>query len=161
MTITTKTGDDGYSRWQGKVVAKNSSLLACIGDLDELQAFLGLLKSKTKKHVAMLTQIQQNLWGIAGQIAYQTPYPMLQKNLTKQNLYFSKLESEQTPLTHFVVPGTNTNNALAHVCRTITRRAERSLVTLLHTQKIPPLFLIYLNRLSDHLFILSRDLELK
>lgn len=160
MPITTKTGDDGYSRWQGKVVAKDSTLLACIGDLDELQAFLGLLKSKTKKHVAILNQIQTDLWGISGCLAYGSEYLDLSDSSKSLENYFSVLEAKQPPLSRFVLPGSNINNSLAHICRTIARRTERSIVTLSRTQKISSLFLIYLNRISDFLFILSRDADL-
>lgn len=156
MSITTKTGDDGYSRWQGKRVAKNSPLLQCIGSLDELQAFLGLLKAKIPNYQQILDQIQLDLWGISGELAYQTPYPSIKTSIGLIERKIKQFEDDLPVLSKFVTPGKNEAEAISHVCRTIARRSERDLITLENNQLVNKEFLIYLNRLSDFLFLLAR-----
>lgn len=156
MGIITKTGDDGQSRWQGHVVAKNSALLECVGTLDELQAYLGLLKFQAKKYQDLLHLIQTTLWSISGELAYQTNYPNIKSDITSLEDFIHRYEPTLPVLKNFLIPGASPPEALAHVCRTVARRAERTLVTLSQTQTINPDFLVYLNRLSDLLFILAR-----
>ncbi len=156
MGITTKTGDDGQSRWQGQVVAKNSALLECVGTIDELQSYLGLLKFQAKKYQELLHQIQISLWSISGELAYNTNYPNIQADITSLENFIHRYEPTLPALKNFLIPGDNPTEALAHVCRTVARRAERTLVTLSQTQKTNSDFLVYLNRLSDLLFILAR-----
>lgn len=156
MSIVTKTGDDGQSRFLGKVVSKDSALLGCVGTIDELQAFLGLLKLQTSPHTLILNQIQTSLWSISGELVYQTPYLNIDNDLKELENYISKNEKLLPKLTRFIIPGINQSEALAHVCRTIARRAERHLVALHQTNPVNPKFLKYLNRLSDLLFIIAR-----
>ncbi len=156
MPITTKTGDNGYSHWQGKKVAKNSPLLQCVGSLDELQSFLGLLKVKLPDYQQVLNQIQLDLWGISGELAYQIPYSSIETSISLIERKIKQFEDNLPVLSKFITPGKNEAEAISHICRTIARRSERDLITLENNQLINKGFLIYLNRLSDFLFLLAR-----
>ena len=139
MTITTKTGDDGKSRWQGKVVDKDSPLLEAVGELDELQS---LIEDD---------EIQKDLYQIMGTLTYET-------GIEKLEIRIEQLEKELGPITKFLV-FKNSEARKYNWVRTVCRRAERRLVTLSKVQQIDPNVLIYINRLSDYLFMLARQKE--
>jgi len=139
MSIITKTGDDGKSRFLGKIVDKDSDLLEAVGTLDELQA---LIEDE---------EIQKDLYKIMATLAYETGIEDLENKI-------KKLEGEMKPLTSFLVFKKPEARKL-NLARTVCRRAERRLVTLSRSQQIDPNVLIYINRLSDYLFMLSRKAE--
>ncbi len=145
MSVVTKTGDDGKSRFLGKVVDKDSDLLEAVGTLDELQSLIGD------------EEIQKDLYGIMGFIAYGEIYN-LQFTILKLEEEIIKIEKELKPITGFLI-FKNEKAREINFSRTVCRRAERRLVALSRSQQIDPNILIYINRLSDYLFMLSRREE--
>jgi cob(I)alamin adenosyltransferase len=137
------------------------------GDVDELNAAIGLVRATAPVDLfdAELTRIQHDLFALGGQLA--TPAPeKVQAALAKADLSDSRVadferaidaaDSELPPLRAFVLPAGTEKAATLHLARTICRRAERGVVALAREAALPPLFLIYLNRLSDYLFVLAR-----
>ncbi|MBP9817370.1 cob(I)yrinic acid a,c-diamide adenosyltransferase [Candidatus Shapirobacteria bacterium] len=150
MSITTKTGDDGKSRWSGKVVVKDSPLLEAVGTLDELQASLGVLSAKS----TVLSKIQKDLYEIMGVIAYGSIFN-LQTSIFNLEKETQELEKNLGPITGFLIFKNKEAREINWV-RTVCRRCERRLVTLSQSQQIDPNILIYINRLSDYLFMMAR-----
>jgi cob(I)alamin adenosyltransferase len=174
MSVVTKTGDDGKSRWLGKVVNKDSELLEAVGSLDELQAILGtanssLREAKRRSNLdgiatpspslgLAMTQIQMDLYEIMAEIGYEKRGTINDKRIIELENEIDKIEKELEPLNKFLI----FNNNIAcqfNLARTVCRRAERRLVTLGRTKQIDPNILKYINRLSDYLFVLSRKYE--
>lgn len=151
MSVVTKTGDDGKSRFLGKIVDKDSDLLEAVGALDELQAALGLINSKIKT-------IQDELYEIMGNIAYETRNLKLENRIKRFEVEIKEAEKELKPLSKFLI-FRNNKAAKINWVRTVCRRAERALVKLSRSQQIDSNILIYINRLSDYLFIKARQEE--
>ncbi len=139
MTITTKTGDDGKSRFLGKITDKDSVLLEAVGTLDELQS---LVEDG---------EIQNDLYQIMGTLTYETGIEKLETRI-------GELEKELKQLNNFLI-FKNPEARKLNWIRTVCRRAERRLVTLSKVEKIDKNILIYINRLSDYLFMLAREKE--
>ncbi|MGH7524852.1 MAG: cob(I)yrinic acid a,c-diamide adenosyltransferase [Gemmatimonadales bacterium] len=168
MKIYTRTGDLGETGlFGGGRVAKDHARVAAYGDVDELNSFIGVARATPPLELfaADLEAIQRDLFSIGGYLA--TPDPAkVQKALAKANLDESRIaafeatidaaDQELPPLKAFILPGGNPKAAALHVARVVCRRAERSVVTLAGMSDVPPLFLVYLNRLSDLLFTLAR-----
>ena len=145
LMITTKTGDDGKSRWMGKVVDKDSPLLEAIGALDELQA------------VVVDEEIQKDLYGIMGEIGYGQ-VNSLELRVASLEAEIIILEKELKQINGFLI-FKNPEARKLNWARTVCRRAERRLVSLKKVQQVDPNILIYINRLSDYLFMLARKAE--
>jgi len=170
--IYTKIGDKGTTMLaDGSTIPKNSERIECYGHVDELNSFVGLLRDTISEMQApkldrvneLLKKVQNELFDLGGELA--TPAEVLnieqQQVVTKASI--ARLESEidtmnesLPPLENFVLPGGNKANSLAHICRTICRRAERACVTLSHITELRSEPRIYLNRLSDWFFVISR-----
>ncbi len=167
MKIYTKTGDKGETGlFGGERVSKNSLRIEAYGTIDELNAFIGLaiIEVSDKSVKDLLQKIQNWLFSIGADLAtpdnektkklnvFRTPeeyYSYIEKEIDK---YESKLDE----LRNFILPGGTKGAALLHICRTITRRAERMVVALNSTVKIGNNIIIFLNRLSDLFFVLAR-----
>jgi cob(I)alamin adenosyltransferase len=167
MKIYTKTGDGGETGlFGGERVPKNAIRIEAYGTIDELNAFIGLtiIEVSDKGVKDLLQQIQNRLFSIGADLAtpddektkklnvFRTPeeyYLFLEKEIDN---YQSKLKE----LRNFILPGGTRGAALLHICRTITRRAERMVVALNNTVKIGNNIIIFLNRLSDLFFVLAR-----
>jgi len=167
MKIYTKTGDGGETGlFGGERVSKNTIRIEAYGTIDELNAFIGLsiIEVSDKSVKDLLQKIQNWLFSLGADLAtpddektkklnvFRTPeeyYLYLEKEIDK---YESKLDE----LRNFVLPGGTKGAALLHICRTITRRAERKVVALNSTVKIGNNIIIFLNRLSDLFFVLAR-----
>ena len=167
MKIYTKTGDGGETGlFGGERVSKNAIRIEAYGTIDELNAFIGLtiIEVSDKGVKDLLQKIQNWLFSIGADLAtpddektkklnvFRTPeeyYLNLEKEIDK---YENKLEE----LRNFILPGGTRGAALLHICRTITRRAERLVVALNNTVKIGNNIIIFLNRLSDLFFVLAR-----
>lgn len=173
MKIYTKAGDNGMtSLCDGSRLSKDDMRVEAYGTLDELNANIGLLisllevdssKGFVTKLIELLVEIQEELFVIGGELAGAER--KAEDLISTQNL-ISKLEvnidelSSQLPVQHhFVLPGGIIPAAQSHVCRTICRRAERRIVALSHVATVSPKILIFVNRLSDYFFILSRYLN--
>jgi cob(I)alamin adenosyltransferase len=165
MKIYTKTGDEGQtSLFGGDRVPKDAVRIAAYGDVDELNAIVGMVRASTPPAEIdrILLQIQNDLFVMGADLA--TPMdlapprvpriePSHAANLEKE---IDAVDSRLSPLQNFVLPGGTSVAALLHFARTVCRRAERAVVTLARTEHIGPNGIIYLNRLSDLLFVLAR-----
>ena len=165
--IYTKTGDDGTtSLGDGARVPKHAPRIAAIGDVDEANAVIGLLRTALRDAPdidAMLARIQNDLFDVGADLSVPGEAG---ERLRVTDALVTRLESEVAamnaslpPLKSFILPGGSEAAAHAHVARTIVRRAERTVATLAVAEPTNPVLLRYLNRLSDHLFILARVLN--
>ncbi len=167
MKIYTKTGDKGETGlFGGERVSKNSLRIEAYGTIDELNAFIGLaiIEVLDKSVKNLLQKIQNWLFSIGADLA--TPDNEKTKKLnvfrTTEEYYLyiekeiDKYESKLDELRNFILPGGTKGAALLHICRTITRRAERMVVALNSMVKIGNNIIIFLNRLSDLFFVLAR-----
>lgn len=163
--IYTKTGDKGTtSILSGKKVPKYHIRVEAYGNVDELTSFVGLLRSLDIPDEIKdeLITIQQNLFYISGLLACDddkhrdilTPIEYSQVELLEKSI--DKMTEIAGELKHFILPGGQQEVAYAHVCRTVARRAERRIVELADNEKIFDNIIIYINRLSDYFFTLSR-----
>ncbi len=166
MKIYTGFGDEGNTAlFGGDVVQKDHPRVELYGTLDELNSILGLLRSKNSHSGIdeLLLRIQNELFVFSAEIA--TPDEKARKKFSRQiaqehvkaledaiDLYEADLE----PLKNFVLPGGNETAAIAHLARTVCRRAERVFVKLGNEMDLRQQMLVYLNRLSDLLFIIAR-----
>ena len=167
MKIYTKTGDKGETGlFAGSRVPKNSDRIEAYGTIDELNSFIGLtvLEVKSIEVKELLEKIQNQLFVLGSDLA--TPEIERESKLTvprvtpEFHLEIEKnidgFENQLEKLKHFILPGGSKSAAFLHVCRTITRRAERRVVTLSKREKIGEDIIIFLNRLSDLFFVLAR-----
>lgn len=167
MKIYTKTGDKGETGlFGGERVSKNSPRIEAYGTIDELNAFIGLavIEVSDRSVKYLLQKIQNWLFSIGADLA--TPDNEKTKKLnvfrTPEEYYLyiekeiDKYEGKLDELRNFILPGGTKGAALLHICRTITRRAERMVVALNSTVKIGNNIIIFLNRLSDLFFVLAR-----
>ena len=157
MKIATKAGDKGKTRLLGaNFCTKDSSLVNLLGDIDELNSFLGLFVSfSTSVTQKKILRIQKTLF-LSGKLLLQKNELFPKEEITSLEKQIEIMEKKLPHLTHFIIPGGSKTASFSHVSRAICRRTERSLVRLKKTQKIDPLILIYFNRLSDWLFLLAR-----
>jgi cob(I)alamin adenosyltransferase len=168
MKIYTKTGDTGETGlFGGGRVPKDHARVAAYGDVDELNSAIGAVRATEPGALFddLLEAIQRDLFSIGGHLA--TPDPdKVRAALEKAELSEARVaameetmdaaEGELAPLRAFILPGGSPKSAALHVARTVCRRAERAVVTLQREAEVPPLFIVYLNRLSDLLFTLAR-----
>ena len=173
--IVTKSGDSGLTSINpNKKISKNSNIVKFLGDLDELNAYIGTLKAdlfiinSTENSLedinGWITRIQHTLFDIGGTISSENMEIFDKKAVVFLEEIIHEINQDLPPLKEFVLPGGSQLGAKAHVSRTVCRRAERSLVNLIENnpecekyQKSP--VLPYINRLSDFLFVLSRRLD--
>ncbi|MDB5368590.1 MAG: ATP:cob(I)alamin adenosyltransferase [Roseomonas sp.] len=165
--ITTRGGDAGQtSLGDGTRVAKDTLRIEAIGAVDEANTALGLLRLHTARHPAdaMLARIQNDLFDLGADLC--VPGQGGDDRLRMADTQCARLEAELAemnaglpPLRSFVLPGGTPAAAHAHLARTAARRAERVVVALAAAEAVNPVALRYLNRLSDHLFVLSRSLN--
>jgi ATP:cob(I)alamin adenosyltransferase len=168
VKIYTKTGDTGSTGlFGGGRVAKDDVRVEAYGDVDELNAVLGMARSvePMPRIDEVLVPIQRDLFAIGALLATPDRDKMalhLQKaridegRITELERAIDQGEGELEPLTAFIIPGGTPKAAALHVARTVCRRAERHVVRLQHQVELPALAVIYLNRLSDLLFTLAR-----
>lgn len=166
VKIYTRTGDGGEtSLFNGTRVSKSDPRVDAYGDVDELSAFIGLARSSlVDADVAeRLGAIQRDLFALGARLA--DPSSRIAGRVTKVSLgaedqsrlegWIDEFERELPPLRRFVLPGGSPAASMLHIARTVCRRAERRLVALGPGAVEPPL-VVYLNRLSDLLFVLAR-----
>jgi cob(I)alamin adenosyltransferase len=165
--IYTKTGDKGKTSLIGGTrVAKYHLRIDCYGTVDELNSYIGVVKdSITDDHVEnVLYEIQDRLFTV-GSILASDPgkskmkIPGLHKgDVTLLENEIDSMSAHLPELKNFVLPGGHTVASYCHVARCVCRRAERLAVHLKHKSDVPDLVIIYLNRLSDYLFVLARKI---
>lgn len=160
--ITTRTGDDGSTGLADKTrVRKDHPRVEAMGDVDELNSQLGLLLTEPLPADLreLLTRIQHHLFDLGGELAMPEYIGITEAKLAVLDEAIERHNAALPPLKEFVLPGGSRASALAHVCRTVCRRAERRVVSLVLSDAVSPLQLHYLNRLSDLLFVLARALN--
>ena len=164
MKIYTRAGDGGEtSLYGGQKVRKNAVRVETYGTVDECNAVLGVALTQIgdSEVAAILTRIQGELFEVGADLA--TPpergetVPRVRPEATARlESEIDRFEEELDPLRHFILPGGSAGGATLHQARAVCRRAERSLVTLSGLEAVSPEVMRYLNRLSDHLFVLAR-----
>ncbi len=163
--VITRGGDAGQtSLGDGSRVSKDAARVEAYGDVDEANAAIGLLRLHAHgEEDAMLARIQNDLFdvgadlcvpGAAGDRLRLTDVPAL-----RLEAEVADMNATLPPLTSFILPGGTPAAAHAHLARTIVRRAERRVVTLAALETVNPAVIRYLNRLSDHLFVFSRKVN--
>ncbi|MEN3041392.1 MAG: cob(I)yrinic acid a,c-diamide adenosyltransferase [Bacteroidia bacterium] len=166
MKIYTKTGDKGETGLLGGGrVSKSDIRIEAYGTLDELNAVVGVLCQKVAPpEQEALRRIQWALFTIgshlaAGRSEKPLPLPILDaEEIRWLETDIDQRQSEIPPMRHFILPGSCEAEAYAHLARTVCRRAERRVVALNAQEPVNPLFIEYLNRLSDWFFVLGRHL---
>lgn len=166
MRIYTRTGDDGTTGLIGGTrIEKDDLRLEAFGTIDELNSWIGLIRSQPEASEAesVLINIQNKLFIIGGRLATDTSKIDISDKLPckREDILFLENEMDSMldslPLqTNFILPGGNNIISYCHLARTVCRRAERKVYGLSKVVSIPVELLMYLNRLSDYLFVLSR-----
>lgn len=168
--IYTKTGDDGTTGLGDMSrVPKDDIRVASYGSVDELNSMLGLMLAHHQGMIewTFLRLIQNDLFDVGADLCTpmsENEEPGKKLRVTEAQVQrlergIDRLNEHMKPLTSFVLPGGSTAAAWCHVARTVCRRAEREVVTLGRRDRMNPQALIYLNRLSDYLFVLGRKLN--
>ena len=175
MKIYTKTGDKGTTGLVGGTrIPKHDLRIDCYGTVDELNSYLGLIRDQAISDESKTTLIEiQNQLFIIGSLLATDPEKLKEESKRKR-LGISFLEADAItfleteidamnlalpPMTHFILPGGHQTVSFCHIARCICRRAERNISKLNAEQPTQPEVLIYLNRLSDFIFVLARKLS--
>jgi len=168
VKIYTKTGDKGYTGlWGGTRVAKSHKRINAYGTIDELNSYLGLLTSfqANEGRKQFLHEIQRTLFSIGSILAADPEKknldlpPIENKTFEALEEAIDNMEKDLVPLKYFILPGGNKEVSFCHIARTVCRRAERNIVKLIQANEVvPDIVIIYLNRLSDYLFVLARKM---
>jgi cob(I)alamin adenosyltransferase len=168
LKIYTKTGDGGETGlFGGRRVRKDDPRVAAYGDVDELNSALGLAAAllADEELTAGIREVQRDLLALGADLA--TPpdaspgaaaraVRIAPGRAASLEEWIDRCEAENVPLTKFILPGGHPGAAALHLCRTVCRRAERAVVSLAATEEVNPAAVVYLNRLSDLLFVLAR-----
>ncbi|NLA49094.1 MAG: cob(I)yrinic acid a,c-diamide adenosyltransferase [Bacteroidales bacterium] len=168
MKIYTRTGDDGTTSLPGgRRIPKHHVRIEALGSVDELISWLGLLRDQKENygHKDFLIHLQNQLMKFAAVISSGDNRDVEEKLLPDNESVkiieneIDKMERELNPLEYFIIPGGNIVVSYCHIARCVCRRAERAVLRLHAKNKIIPLAGVFLNRLSDYLFILSRKIS--
>ena len=162
--VVTRGGDGGQtSLGDGTRVRKDCPRIEAMGDVDEANALIGMVRSCSGEFDAMLARVQNDLFDLGADLCVPNEEG---GRLRLTNVPVKRLEDEVAamnaglpPLTSFILPGGSEAAALAHLARTVVRRAERAVVRLADEEAVNDAIIRYLNRLSDHLFVLARVLN--
>ncbi len=175
MKIYTKTGDAGTTAlFGGTRVPKHNIRIESYGTVDELNSYIGLIRTQEiDEHTKqILIKIQDRLFTVGSTLATDPKRAVLKSG--KERLNIPKIEEDDIellekemdmmndalpPMTHFILPGGNSTVSYCHIARTVCRRAERRTTLLNENEPIDEKVLMYLNRLSDYLFVLARKLS--
>jgi cob(I)alamin adenosyltransferase len=170
MKIYTKTGDDGTTSLSGgRRVPKHHIRIEAYGSVDELIAWIGLLRGYdvNKKREKILLYIQDKLMTSAAVLAYDSQKPSAPRiTVTPECIQvledeIDKMEEQLPPLRSFILPGGDPAASGCHIARCVCRRAEREVLRLNEAEKVPETVTKFLNRLSDYLFVLGRLVSLE
>ena len=166
MKVYTKTGDAGTtSLVGGKRVPKDCARLESYGTVDELNAHVGLLLTYVSENQdrECLISIQNRLFVVGAQLATEAPNVpssvITDDDVTNLENNIDKAGEGLPKWRGFTLPGGCREAAIAHVCRTVCRRAERRILTLNFEEKVDPQLLKYINRLSDYFYVLALRLN--
>ncbi|MVN78213.1 cob(I)yrinic acid a,c-diamide adenosyltransferase [Hymenobacter sp. HMF4947] len=168
MKIYTKTGDTGLTSLIGGTrVPKSSLRIDCYGTVDELNSYLGLLRDQDVNATRrdLLKEMQDRLFTIGSHLATDPGKELRQRLPDLHAADVALLETEMDrmneslpPLREFILPGGHPAVSFGHVARCVCRRAERLVIALHDEAPVEDLIIMYLNRLSDYLFVLSRQM---
>jgi len=169
VKIYTRTGDAGETAlFDGTRVKKSDRRVAAYGDVDELNAWLGLVRAAGVDDDLsdMIVQVQRDLFALGARLADPshriagrvTKAAIQPEDVARLESWIDALESGLPPLRHFILPGGSPGGAALHVARTTCRRAERRIVSL-DPRPAEPELLTYVNRLSDLLFVMARTVN--
>ena len=165
--IYTRTGDSGEtSLVNGMRVSKHARRPSAFGDIDEANSVIGLARLHCADNVkadAMLARVQNDLFDLGADIATpETDNPALRittSQVSRLETEIDIMNDDLEPLNSFILPGGSAASAWLHLARTVIRRAERHLTRLATEEVVNQAAMRYVNRLSDHLFVLSRRLN--
>jgi cob(I)alamin adenosyltransferase len=167
MKIYTRTGDSGKtSLVEGTRLSKAHERIEAYGTVDELNSFIGLLADQEAgvQYRTILKSVQDKLFVIGANLASDPNRraeripPVKESDISMLENAMDEMDASLPELRHFVLPGGHPAVSLAHVGRTICRRAERCVIKLAADEEVPELIVPYLNRLSDFFFVLSRKI---
>jgi cob(I)alamin adenosyltransferase len=172
MKIYTKTGDTGSTAlFGGKRVSKADLRIDAYGTVDELNSWLGLIRGQPVNAIRneFLINIQNNLFVIGSRLAAEPGNDkikvpsLLAEHVAELEHAIDQMEASLPPMRYFILPGGSEPVSWCHITRTVCRRAERLVIALHERSPIDSLLIVYLNRLSDYLFVLARTMgrELK
>lgn len=161
MSIYTRTGDKGKtSLYQGKRVSKGNLRIEAVGSVDELNSAIGVALSEVRSQKSEvrkeLERIQNDLFEIGGALANPGSKIKLTKRVQEFENTIDKLENSLPPLSNFILPGGGRTGSCLHLSRTIARRAERRIIELFEKEGVESSIIVYMNRLSDLLFMFAR-----
>ncbi|WP_300750034.1 cob(I)yrinic acid a,c-diamide adenosyltransferase [Janthinobacterium sp.] len=160
--IATRTGDNGSTGLgDGSRISKDSLRIHAIGDVDELNSHLGLLLCEAMPDTlhGELVAIQHDLFDLGGELCIPGYQLIKEEHVLRLDAMLTHYNADLPALTEFILPAGTRAASLAHVCCTVCRRAERSIVALANTETLHEHPRQYVNRLSDLLFVLSRVLN--
>jgi cob(I)alamin adenosyltransferase len=169
MRIDTRTGDDGTTGFLGNLrVPKDDRRVEAYGTIDELNSVLGVARAQgmDRQLGDLVARLQDELFALGSALADPLPQGPFHNVITDAHVAaleqtIDALEAELSPLSQFILPGGGLPAGQIHLARTVCRRAERLVVKLSHVQDehVPEALIVYLNRLSDLLFVLARVLN--
>lgn len=162
--IYTRTGDKGTTGLgDGSRVPKDHVRVEAYGTVDELNSVIGLLLAEELpvEIRETLTDIQHDLFDLGGELSIPGRSAVADERVARLEAILDKLNAGLEPLKEFILPGGSRDAALAHLARTVCRRAERRVVTLSKREAVSETAVKYLNRLSDLLFVVARALNRK
>lgn len=167
MKIYTKTGDEGNTKlFGGKKVKKSSKRLHAYGEIDELNAILGIVlvhvNDSSLKNIILT--LQNELFILGSDLATPIEQSVSNKSIPriKEEMVISleklidRYAEQLSPIRNFILPNGTVASSFLHMARTVTRRAERNIVSLMEEEDINKTILKYINRLSDLFFVLAR-----
>ena len=160
--IYTRTGDQGTTGLtDGSRVDKDHPRVAAMGDVDELNSLIGMLLTQDVPDRVRdaLTGVQNDLFNLGGELSIPGGAMIVATDATRLEHLLDAFNAELAPLKEFILPGGTAAAAMCHVARCVCRRAERQVVTLNKSEQVNTHTAIYLNRLSDLLFVTARYLN--
>jgi cob(I)alamin adenosyltransferase len=160
--IITRTGDEGTTGLgDGSRIPKDSARIEAIGAVDELNSSIGMLRASPALPEAvskLLLRVQHDLFDLGGELAVPGYSVLVDAHVAALEDAVEQFNAQLPPLKEFILPGGSEAAARCHLARTVARRAERRCWALAHAENTRAVALIYLNRLSDLLFVLARSL---
>ncbi|MDZ4822792.1 MAG: cob(I)yrinic acid a,c-diamide adenosyltransferase [Flavobacteriales bacterium] len=168
MKIYTKKGDTGStSLLGGTLVPKHHLRIEAYGTVDELNSHIGLLRDVAgESHQTMLLEIQERLFTLGSHLALDPAHEgkmklphITESDVQKLEQEMDQMELQLPEMRNFILPGGHPSASQCHIVRCVCRRAERCLTALHEQEATNPVLLIYLNRLSDYFFVLSRKIS--
>lgn len=162
--VTTRTGDSGTTGLaDGSRIDKDELRIDCIGEIDELNSMIGVLIASgiTNDIAGYLLNIQHRLFDIGGELSTPGQSVIQEDSVNRLEELIKTYNDDLPALKEFVLPGGNMPGSLCHMVRSVCRRGERKIIALSRKQYVNPVTVMYLNRLSDLLFVFARELVLR